>query len=992
MWDSDCMYGVITESHLSEEIQNAEIHIAGYTAYRRDRKDRIQGGVIVYIKDTLANNSEVIYEYSNGIVESIAVHIKSINCIIIGIYRPPDCKLSEYKYILDNIDKVLTNLPDPTPDIHFLGDFNFPFLKWDPETGIPKYVSGSTRDQQEQAKCTLRFAENHLLIQNVLKPTRLKNTLDLCFTNNSDAYHSINVHTTSISDHDIIMSNTTYNVKQASESTKDSIPLTGFQKYNFFSEEADWNGLNKMLEEISWDEDLHNLDVNQSLKFINDTIMSACENLIPKRKVGGKKSKIPKHNRCLMKRRCRINKRLTQTLNESTKLKLTREKYSIEKKLREMHYQSRKNDEEKATGAIKRNSKFFFAYAKKYSTIPTTIGPLIDSAGSVIGNIKTICEMFRQQYESVFSPPLPGKKVQDPKGFFKSSNETELQDITFSENDFIEAIKELKIESAPGPDGFPSIVLKKCSNAVALPLRILWRKSLDSGIVPHLLKDATVTPIFKGGNNSKGIAKNYRPIALTSHLIKVFEKVMRKYVVRYLDKHNHINSNQHGFRAGRSCLSQLLAHYDFILSELEKGNNVDVIYLDFAKAFDKVDHGVLLHKLRDLGITGKIGIWIHSFLTNRYQYVSVNKENSSRSCVLSGVPQGSVLGPLLFLVLIGDIDASKKHCFVSSFADDTRAAAGVSCHTDQENVQKDLETIYTWSRINNMQFNNDKFERIAYGRNTDLKNHVYLSADNSPIPTTNDAKDLGVKMSADATFSTHISQISDKATKLASWILRTFISREKAVMLTLWKSLVLCRLEYNCPLWNSAKIGEIKALEAVQRTFTSKIAGMDALNYWDRLVALNLYSLQRRRERYDAIYVWKIIENKVPNISGGTNRQISIVSSADSRKGRSCHMYCPLKSASCKVKSIVYNSFPVRAVKTFNILPREIRNLTNCDVDRFKAVLDKFLASIPDEPPISGYHAVAETNSLLHQIPLVRRTACAMRAVAGSHPSAAFRC
>jgi hypothetical protein len=349
-----------------------------------------------------------------------------------------------------------------------------------------------------------------------------------------------------------------------------------------------------------------------------------------------------------------------------------------------------------------------------------------------------------------------------------------------------------------------------------------------------------------------------------------------------------------------------------------------------------------------------------------------------------------VLGPLLFLVLIGDIDSEKQHCFVSSFADDTRSAAGVSNKSDQENVQNDLETIYEWSRQNNMEFNDDKFERLAYGYNASLKDHVYLSADKSPIPSTSNAKDLGIKMTTDATFSLHISQIANKASKLASWILRTFASREVSVMLTLWKSLVLPRLEYNCPLWNPIKIGEIKALEAIQRTFTAKIVGMSELSYWERLSSLGLYSLQRRRERYEAIYVWKILEGKVPNMSQISRRQISIANSKESRNGRSCVIHQPTKTACCRVRTIVSSSFPVRAVQTFNVLPKHIRNLTGCDVNSFKSALDTFLKYIPDEPPTSGYYSVAESNSLLHQIPLMRRT-CTTNTAVGSCSSAAFR-
>ena len=224
------------------------------------------------------------------------------------------------------------------------------------------------------------------------------------------------------------------------------------------------------------------------------------------------------------------------------------------------------------------------------------------------------------------------------------------------------------------------------------PLARIWRKSLESGEILPACKTATITPIHKG--KSRAADKNYRPVALTSHLIKVFEKVIRKWIVSYMERRILFNNSQHGFHGGRSCLSQLLTHFDHITSELEKGYGVDVIYLDFAKAFDKVDHGITLQKLKALGIHGNLGRWIFTFLTNRTQAVIVDGRRSMPKPVISGVPQGSVLGPLLFLVLIGDIDQNVATAFLSSFADDTRVGNKISNMSDATRLQDDLSAVY----------------------------------------------------------------------------------------------------------------------------------------------------------------------------------------------------------------------------------------------------------------------------------------------------------
>ena len=281
--------------------------------------------------------------------------------------------------------------------------------------------------------------------------------------------------------------------------------------------------------------------------------------------------------------------------------------------------------------------------------------------------------------------------------------------------------------------------------------------------------------------------------------------------------------------------------------------------MDFAKAFDKVDFNVTLKKIHDLGITGKIGYWIHSFLINRFQTVLVNNARSKVVKVKSGVPQGSVLGPLLFLILISDIDQKVASSFLSSFADDTRIGRQTQTAEDTSALQTDLNSVYYWTEENNMELNGDKFECLRYGPNKDLQSSTtYLSNTGQAIQEKDHVKDLGVTMGRDGTFSMHITNAVSGAERQCSWVLCTFATRQKLPMLTLWKSLVQSKLDYCSQLWCPLAKGDIQTIEMIQRSFLRKILGMNQLTYWEQLCTLNLYSLERCRERYRIIYIWRI--------------------------------------------------------------------------------------------------------------------------------------
>ena len=262
---------------------------------------------------------------------------------------------------------------------------------------------------------------------------------------------------------------------------------------------------------------------------------------------------------------------------------------------------------------------------------------------------------------------------------------------------------------------------------------------------------------------------------------------------------------------------------------------------------------------------------------------------------------------------------------------------------------------------------------LQYGLNDEIKQSTkYYAPNGTQIEAKIHLKDLGVTMSNNGTFSQQINKICQSARDMCSWILRTFKSRSADLMKTTWRTLVLPILDYCSQLWCPIKPGQIKQIESIQQSFTRKIAN-DSSNYWERLSKFKMYSLQRRRERYRIIYVWKILESRVPNISCEGASGIKKLHSL--RNGRSCFIPPLNSSTPASLQRLREGSFSYHGARLFNALPKDLRNLTNCSTLSFKNKLDKFLAQIIDQPLVDGYTSgrQAPSNSLLHQIPLAHR-------------------
>ena len=615
--------------------------------------------------------------------------------------------------------------------------------------------------------------------------------------------------------------------------------------------------------------------------------------------------------------------------------------------------------EKEAVAKIKENSKAFFSYAKSFRKDTSQVKVLADDDGTLIVKHEEIANLFQKQFTSVFSDPFHPAKS-NPS--FTKIVQYPMEEIVITEEKVIDALSKIKESSSHPDNDIPASVIKNCRYSLALPLKIMFSRSYEQGIVPKYYKFQSITPLFKKG--CKTAPSNFRPISITSHIIKTLERIIKDHLVEFVERNNLINNNQHGFRSGRSCLSQLLSHHSNILDNMVDGYDTDVIYLDYTRAFDRVDHELLSKKLHLYKLTPKCIKWLESFLSGRNQVVKVAGSKSYPAPVTSGVPQGTVLGPLLFILFINDLPSLSDNTVVETFADDTKIAKKILKSSDTEGFQNDLNKNFSWSNSNNMQLNESKFQLITHKSFApsvylsslpfDEQNPHYILPNGTVLPPSVNLKDLGINFSEDLSWSNHIRVIAASATAMAAWVLNVFKTRRACIMVTLYKSLIRSRLEYCSPLWNpTKKLGDIRALENIQRSFTAKIEGLGDSDYWERLSKLKLLSLQRRRERFIIFHVWKIIHGKSPNDIGMQfERQDDCIKA----------IVKPLPRCAARKQTLFENSFAICGAKLWNRMPKQSRNMESFPA--FKSSVDKFLEHIPDRPPIENYYS-PNNNSLI---------------------------
>ena len=936
----------LTETWLKSYVEDAQIEIPGYNISRCDRNARVGGGVLLYSHENLPITN--LKTYDDQICEALICTCISTKSVICVLYRPPNANVLSFRSCLDFMDNYLKEVGEEF-QLKLFGDFNMPVINWPNNS-----VSHGPSAQLDSASLLLDFMSEHLCSQYIQTPTRNENILDLFISNSEELVNHVSTSDTILSDPRLVEIFWSYNPCSIDPPTPPDFEDSTFRSLDF--PKADFTGISSKIESVDWNQLWEASCPEEFPKLFTQKILQICESCCP-RKVPPK-SKTSPLVRILSRRKRKLQSQLSTAKNDphwpqGRIVALHRKLALFNMDIRDAINLKLKNQEEQAVTKVKSNPKYFYSYAKKFSKKKCSISMLFDENNNISSNPRDIANLLQKQFLSVFSDPsktnIQSELFEPPQVHHPFSDDM----LEFSISDVIEAIDDIKPSAASGPDEIPAMLLKSCKEAIAIPISLIWSHSITSGKVPDFYKFSHVCPLHK--KDSRSLPANYRPISLTSHIIKIYERIIRKKLVSYLESNKVICDKQHGFRTGHSCLTQLLHHFDDVIDALASGADFDSIYLDYAKAFDKVDHKLLPKKLKLYGVHPKLVKWIESFLTGRNQAVVVDGHLSFLALIISGVPQGTVLGPILFLIFINDIEHCITHSVIRCFADDTRVSYSIRTEQDALVLQHDLDRVISWSERNNMMLHKDKFEYMCHKsiKNNPLDELPFVSdlyqysvSNDTSLCPIHQLRDLGVLVSSDLSWSPHIREIADKARKKAAWVLSVFYTRSPEIMLTLYKSMVRSLLEYCSPLWNPTKISDIQELESVQKAFTARISGLKDTHYWDRLKQLSLMSLQRRRERYIIIHMWKIL-------NGATSNDLNIQFVSRPRFGNLAIVPPAKKSASAAHRSTYDRSFTVMGPTLWNAMPYHLNIIS--DLEHFKNGLTKFILTVPDMPPIRGY-------------------------------------
>ena len=837
----------VTESWGKEWMGDAIFSVKDYNIYRNDRDNRGGGGTLLYISKKLGQRAcrplnEIAHEqhFDSNIWCWITPMNNSKKILVGSVYRSPTSTRENNRLLLQQLDRANDIAGDNK--LLIMGDFNIPDIDWvnrDVLVGAPKI----DRD-------LFKKTQDCFLYQHVTKQTRFRgnssSTLDLIFTREEENVKNIQVlQPLGKSDHGVVVGDFICEWRNKVKPRSNRMYYKG-----------QYETINKKIEEIDWVEKFCHKTVNECWEIFKVLVQDLVDKYIPMSTP--KEYNEPWMNRKLLKLWKKKYHAWSRYSNEKSQRKW-REYRKEANKLKKNTRKARQRYEKKIAVESKTNKRAFFRYVNSKLTVRPEITAIKNKQGILVEEDKEMTNVIGSYFKEVFAEEtieqMPEMDIQC---------ENQIGEVRICRMALQKILEKLNVNKSCGPDNLHPHLLQKTARTISVPLKLIFDKSLSNGECPDDWRTANVTPIFKKGERTE--PNNYRPVSLTSQVCKVLETVVREKIVRHMKENRLFSNSQHGFREGRSCLTNLLETLEHWTKILDEGDCIDVAYLDFRKAFDLVSHKHLLYKMSKYGISGQVLEWVKAFLRDRSQRVVIRGSASEACSVTSGVPQGSVLGPVLFLIFINDLPLEVLSP-LSLFADDSKIFTRIVTNKEtkwlgfdgQSALQRDLTKVQEWAEKWKMEFNVGKCKIMHIGRKNPKS--VY-SMGGTELETTSAERDLGVTIDDRLDLGNHIRSIVARANRILGLIKISFACLDKSMFLNLYLVLVRPHLEYCVQVWSPYKQKYIKLLERVQRRATKLVPGLRHLEYSERLKRLGLTTLEERRVRGDMIQTYKFISRK----------------------------------------------------------------------------------------------------------------------------------
>lgn len=677
---------------------------------------------------------------------------------------------------------------------------------------------------------------------------------------------------------------------------------------------------------INWEERLLGESVNSQWNIFKKQFDDAVEKYVPRKtvKVNNRKKGIPFNGKAKSKinRKRHLWQRYLNTGDESVKLEYQRVSNQVKSICRKVTKVREKN----IANSVKDNPKKFWAYVKTKTKTKTSIPNLYtdDNKSELSETDQGKADILADFFTSVFT-----EENNDDMPNIDLKDSPPLEEISFTEETVKKKLDKLKISKSPGPDSIHPRVLNELADIIAKPLSIIFETSVTESRLPEDWKCANITAIHKKGDRK--VAGNYRPVSLTCIACKLLETIIREHIMNHMKRNKLFSTQQFGFISGRSTVLQLLQVIDKWTEILDRGGCIDITYMDFMKAFDKVPHKRLLHKLKMYKIGEKYTKWLEAFLIGRKQRVIVNNESSSWRDVTSGIPQGSVMGPVLFVLYINDLPESAAYnSDTFLYADDTKIFREINSVNDCEDLQTDIFALHKWSEKWLLRFHPEKCKTMRIGNSKTEKYSYRLKETLPAMDYVENEKDIGVVIDNCLSFKDHILEKVNKSNSIMGVINRTYEYLDTTSFKLLYTALVRPHIEYANQVWSPQLKKYIDMVENVQRRATRVIPGLSNLSYADRLKTLKLPTLAYRRARGDMIELYKIVTGKY-------DAEVSTFIKTQPEHSTRGHKYKIYKQR--PRLNIRKNSFCFRTVDVWNNLPNSVVEADT--VKSFESRLDK---------------------------------------------------